>query len=187
VVLRPGLNVVTGESGAGKSVLVMSLGQLLGFTAVENCIRAPATSACVEGRVKLPAAALVCPSPTCPRASAPSRFFGCNFLKYLGFFAAVTCCILVGKCHVPNADSVWTVGSGSVTGNVCLQTHFQELLTQLGLPGRALPGMHQNPSELTLRREIMQADRGVRSRCALEPEGLHSLTLTFLGVQQAKV
>ena len=59
IALRPGLNVITGESGAGKSVLVTSLGQLLGAAAAEGCIRAPATSACVEGRLHLPPASLV--------------------------------------------------------------------------------------------------------------------------------
>lgn len=59
IALRPGLNVITGESGAGKSVLVTALGQLLGAPAAEGCVRAPATSACVEGRLHLPAASLV--------------------------------------------------------------------------------------------------------------------------------
>ncbi len=57
--LTPGLNVVTGESGAGKSVLVACLGQLLGAPAVENCIRAPASSAVIDGTLHLPASALV--------------------------------------------------------------------------------------------------------------------------------
>ncbi|CAL5219355.1 g1171 [Coccomyxa viridis] len=58
VELAPGLNVVTGESGAGKSVLVTCLGQLLGAPAVENCIRPPASSAVIEGTVHLPANAV---------------------------------------------------------------------------------------------------------------------------------
>ena len=57
--LRPGLNVVTGESGAGKSVLVTALGQLLGFPAVDNCIRPPASCASVEGSMHLPASSVV--------------------------------------------------------------------------------------------------------------------------------
>ena len=61
--LTPGLNVVTGESGAGKSVLVTCLGQLLGASAVENCIRAPASSAVIEGTLHLPAGALVISPP----------------------------------------------------------------------------------------------------------------------------
>ena len=57
--LAPGLNVVTGESGAGKSVLVTCLGQLLGAPAVESCIRPPASSAIIEGTLHLPANAVV--------------------------------------------------------------------------------------------------------------------------------
>lgn len=57
--LAPGLTVVTGESGAGKSVLVTCLGQLLGAPAIENCIRPPATSALIEGTLHLPATAVV--------------------------------------------------------------------------------------------------------------------------------
>ncbi|KAK9819715.1 hypothetical protein WJX72_001582 [[Myrmecia] bisecta] len=53
VVLRPGLNVITGESGAGKSVLVTALGQLLGGAASDDCIRPPAQTAVVEGRLNL--------------------------------------------------------------------------------------------------------------------------------------
>ncbi len=59
VELRPGLNVVTGESGAGKSVLVTVLGQLLGFPAIDNCIRPPASCASVEGSVHLPGSSVV--------------------------------------------------------------------------------------------------------------------------------
>ena len=59
VELAPGLNVVTGESGAGKSVLVTCLGQLLGAPAAENCIRPPASSAIIEGTLHLPANAVV--------------------------------------------------------------------------------------------------------------------------------
>ncbi len=54
----PGLNAITGESGAGKSVLIEALGQLLGNMAPSECVRAPATTAVVEGVVVLsPAAA----------------------------------------------------------------------------------------------------------------------------------
>jgi hypothetical protein len=51
--LQPGFNVVSGESGAGKSVLVSALGLVLGANAPVNCIRAPAQAALLEGRVHL--------------------------------------------------------------------------------------------------------------------------------------
>lgn len=64
--LALGLNVVTGESGAGKSVLVTCLGQMLGAPATENCIRPPASSAVIEGTVHLPASAVVFYPPSAP-------------------------------------------------------------------------------------------------------------------------
>lgn len=42
VTLAPGLNVLTGESGAGKSVLVEALSQALGAQTPDGCIRPPA-------------------------------------------------------------------------------------------------------------------------------------------------
>lgn len=51
ITLQPGFNVITGESGSGKSVLIEALGQLLGSPASEDVIRPPATAAVVEGTV----------------------------------------------------------------------------------------------------------------------------------------
>ena len=51
---KPGLNVITGESGSGKSVLVEALQLLLGGSASESLIRRPAMSASVEGIFDLP-------------------------------------------------------------------------------------------------------------------------------------
>lgn len=51
--LQPGLNVITGESGAGKSVLMSALGQVLGAPAPTGCVRAPADVAVIEGTIAL--------------------------------------------------------------------------------------------------------------------------------------
>eukprot|EP00887_Chlorella_sp_A99_P005825 scaffold1.g5825.t1 len=53
VVFQPGLNVVTGESGSGKSVLVEALQQVLGAPASEECLRPPATAAVLEGTLEV--------------------------------------------------------------------------------------------------------------------------------------
>lgn len=45
----PGMNVVTGESGSGKSVLIEALQLLLGSSATEACIRKPAKFSRIEG------------------------------------------------------------------------------------------------------------------------------------------
>ncbi|MCC6278062.1 MAG: DNA repair protein RecN [Oligoflexia bacterium] len=51
--LRPGLNVLTGETGAGKSVLLKSLGLLLGGKAQPDLIRAGQDQAVIEGAFDL--------------------------------------------------------------------------------------------------------------------------------------
>ncbi len=53
--LHPGLNVLTGETGAGKTMVVTGLGLLLGARADAGLVRAGAASAVVEGLVEVPA------------------------------------------------------------------------------------------------------------------------------------
>ena len=52
--LSPGLNVVTGETGAGKTMVVSGLGLLLGMRADSGLVRAGRRSAVVEGVVSVP-------------------------------------------------------------------------------------------------------------------------------------
>ena len=49
----PGLNVVTGETGAGKSLLVQAVNLLVGGRAESDAVREGATSAVVEGEFRL--------------------------------------------------------------------------------------------------------------------------------------
>ncbi len=49
--LSPGLNVLTGETGAGKTMIVSGLGLLLGERADPGLVRTGADSALVEGVV----------------------------------------------------------------------------------------------------------------------------------------
>src|SRR5579871_3854600 len=51
--LRPGLNILTGETGAGKSILLKSLGLLLGGKASPEMIRAGQEQAIIEGAFDL--------------------------------------------------------------------------------------------------------------------------------------
>ncbi len=51
--LHPGLTVVTGETGAGKTMVVNGLGLLLGHRADSGQVRAGAERAVVEGRVRI--------------------------------------------------------------------------------------------------------------------------------------
>ncbi|ADU48081.1 DNA repair protein RecN [Intrasporangium calvum] len=52
--LSPGLNVLTGETGAGKTMVVSGLGLLLGERADSSLVRSGADQAFVEGVVQLP-------------------------------------------------------------------------------------------------------------------------------------
>ncbi len=55
----PGLNVVTGETGAGKTLVVTALGLLLGARADTGLVRQGAPRARVEGRLRLESAGAV--------------------------------------------------------------------------------------------------------------------------------
>ncbi|WP_392969025.1 DNA repair protein RecN [Streptomyces sp. LN245] len=55
VELSPGFTAVTGETGAGKTMVVTSLGLLLGGRADPALVRIGAKSAVVEGRISVPA------------------------------------------------------------------------------------------------------------------------------------
>ncbi|MFE1291885.1 DNA repair protein RecN [Streptomyces sp. NPDC058751] len=55
VELSPGFTAVTGETGAGKTMVVTSLGLLLGGRADPALVRIGAKSALVEGRISVPA------------------------------------------------------------------------------------------------------------------------------------
>src|SRR5262245_65878819 len=56
--LGPGLNVVTGETGAGKTMVVTALGLLLGVRADAGTVRSGAERARVEGRLLLTEASI---------------------------------------------------------------------------------------------------------------------------------
>jgi DNA repair protein RecN (Recombination protein N) len=53
--LHPGLNVVTGETGAGKTMVVTGLGLLLGARADTGLVRAGEANAVIEGVIDIPA------------------------------------------------------------------------------------------------------------------------------------
>ncbi len=59
VELGPGLSVLTGETGAGKTMVVTGLGLLLGGRADTGAVRSGAASARVEGRFVVPSAGAV--------------------------------------------------------------------------------------------------------------------------------
>ena len=54
--LAPGLNAITGETGAGKTLLATALQMLLGGRARADAVRAGAKKAAIEGTFVLPSA-----------------------------------------------------------------------------------------------------------------------------------
>ena len=60
--LGPGLNVITGETGAGKTMVVSALGLLLGARGEAGLVRAGARTARVEGEVRLDGSASAAPA-----------------------------------------------------------------------------------------------------------------------------
>src|SRR5437660_12207896 len=55
LVLSPGLNAITGETGAGKTILAQALGLLLGARGGEGFVGAAGDEAYVEAELDLPA------------------------------------------------------------------------------------------------------------------------------------
>src|SRR6266540_6879180 len=53
--LEPGLNVLTGETGAGKSIIIDAIGTVLGGRATADVIRTGTDRATVEAIFELPA------------------------------------------------------------------------------------------------------------------------------------
>lgn len=115
--LHPGLNVITGESGSGKSVFVEAIGQLLGAPAPDDAVRSPATSATLTGT----------------------------------FFVGD------GHLHI-----------------------IKDILSERGVGpkvGASLEGSHI----LTLRRDIIESPRGIRSRCSIDGTSVSLRTLREVG------
>jgi len=178
--LAPGLNVITGESGAGKSVLVEAFASILGAPAPDDCVRPPSQAAVVEGTVQLSPAALVC----------------ILFLLH-SFSLGVTRSLLIcchGRITAIESTIARLNNSAAFTdlrrfpglsqrvirhsGGV-VQAHVNELLVSLGVPKRGLisePAASSNGSngshaaapapELRLRREIRREASGALRRFA---------------------
>ena len=50
---NPGLNIFTGETGAGKSIIIDAVEMILGSRADSTMVRAGAARAMIEGRVEI--------------------------------------------------------------------------------------------------------------------------------------
>ncbi len=132
--LQPGFNVLTGETGAGKSMLVDALALLLGERASSDVVRTGAAKAVVEGAFELSPSASV-------RLRPP--------LSELGIEAADGLLVIKREVHGEGKSRAWVNGSPTTVG----------VLAQLGALLVDLHGQHETQSLLRAdaQRDILDA------------------------------
>jgi len=140
--LQPGFNVLTGETGAGKSMLVDALALLLGERASSDIVRPGAGKAIVEGVFEL--------APTALDRLLPS-------LTALGVEGADEVVVVKREVHGEGKSRAWVNGSPTTVG----------VLAQLGALLVDLHGQHETQSLLRTdaQRDILDAyaDAGVEA------------------------
>ena len=136
--LGPGLNVLTGETGAGKSMLVDALALLLGERASGDVVRAGADRTVVEGAFDLSDRPTVRPS-----------------IESLGLDWNDGTLVVKREVHAEGRSRAWVNGSPATVG----------VLAQLGAVLVDLHGQHETQSLLRpdIQRELLDAfgDAGV--------------------------
>lgn len=130
--LGPGLNVLTGETGAGKSMLVDALSLLLGERASGDVVRAGADRTIVEGAFDLSHAATVRPP-----------------LEALGLDWNDGTLVIKREVHAEGRSRAWVNGSPATVG----------VLAQIGALLVDLHGQHETQSLLRadVQRELLDA------------------------------
>ena len=132
--LQPGFNVLTGETGAGKSMLVDALALLLGERASSDIVRPGAGKAIVEGVFEL--------APTVLDRLLPS-------LTALGVEGSDDVLVVKREVHGEGKSRAWVNGSPTTVG----------VLAQLGALLVDLHGQHETQSLLRAdaQRDILDA------------------------------
>src|SRR3989475_7108661 len=135
--LKSGLNVLTGETGAGKSMLVDALALLLGERASVDVLRPGAQKTVIEGAFELS-----------PSASAGLR----PALTALGVEAEEGMLVLKREIVAEGRSRAWVNGSATTVG----------VLAQLGTLLVDLHGQHETQSLLRsdVQRDILDAYGG---------------------------
>ncbi|HEV8264144.1 MAG TPA: AAA family ATPase, partial [Gemmatimonadales bacterium] len=135
--LQPGLNVLTGETGAGKSMLVDALALLLGERASSDAIRPGAQKAVIEGAFELTA--------TAPDRLGPT-------LTALGVEADDGRLVLKREVTAEGRSRAWVNGSPTTIG----------VLAEIGAQLVDLHGQHDTQSLLRpeAQRDILDAYAG---------------------------
>ncbi len=137
--LRAGLNVLTGETGAGKSMLVDALALLLGERASADVVRPGAPKTIIEGAFEL--------SPTASARLLPP-------LTALGVAAEDGTLILKREIAAEGRSRAWVNGSATTVG----------VLAQLGALLVDLHGQHETQSLLRpeVQRDLLDAYGGAQ-------------------------
>jgi len=137
--LAPGLNVLSGETGAGKSLLVDALALLLGERASVDVVRPGADRAVIEGAFELPSAVLGRLGPS---------------LAVLGVEVGDGLLVLKREVHREGRSRAWANGSPTTVG----------VLAQLGGLLVDLHGQHETQSLLRpdAQRDMLDAFAGAR-------------------------
>lgn len=132
--LTPGLNVLTGETGAGKSMLVDALALLLGERASADVVRRGAEKTVIEGAFELSSTALSCLLPS---------------ITALGVDAEDGRLVLKREITAEGRSRAWVNGSPTTIG----------VLAQLGSLLVDLHGQHETQSLLRpdAQRDILDA------------------------------
>ena len=140
--LKSGLNVLTGETGAGKSMLVDALALLLGERASVDVLRPGAQKTVIEGAFELS-----------PSASAGLR----PALTALGVEAEEGMLVLKREIVAEGRSRAWVNGSATTVG----------VLAQLGALLVDLHGQHETQSLLRsdVQRDILDAYGGAELEC----------------------
>jgi DNA repair protein RecN (Recombination protein N) len=154
--LQPGLNVLTGETGAGKSMLVDALALLLGERASAEVVRPGAQKAVVEGAFDLGAHS----HQSLVRRAAES----------LGVEAGDGMLVIKREIYPEGRSRAWVNGSPTAVG----------VLAQLGAVLADLHGQHETQSLLRVdaQRDILDAFSGAEVERAAVRDGwerLHEL------------
>jgi len=137
--LRAGLNVLTGETGAGKSMVVDALALLLGERASADVVRPGAPKTIIEGAFEL--------SPTASARLLPP-------LTALGVAAEDGALILKREIAAEGRSRAWVNGSATTVG----------VLAQLGALLVDLHGQHETQSLLRpeVQRDLLDAYGGAQ-------------------------
>jgi len=167
-----GFTVITGETGAGKTMVVAGLGLLLGGKADATRVRAGADKAVVEGRLRLPPREPTTREPTTPGLTAPELAEVIAQLDELGAELDSDGSLIVSRTVNTEGRTKAHAGGRSVpagtlaaVGELLVTVHGQAQQLRLLRPGqqRAMLDSYGGTELLSLRHQHRQSFQRWRS------------------------